>query len=89
MAVLSDSDRFETMGEVMRKQNITFSLASDITGLTKPELRAAINALDDYLNTNASAINLAIPQPARGTLTTAQKAALMVYVIHKRYIKGS
>lgn len=89
MANLSDSDRFETTGEVMRKQNITFTLLSDITGLTKPELRAAINALDDYMNTNSLAINNSIPQPARGVLTAQQKAALLVYVIHKRFARGA
>lgn len=90
MAVLSDNDRFETLGEVMRKQNVIFSLADNgFGGLTKPDLLVAINALDDFLNTNASAVNQAIPQPARSTLTTSQKAALLTYVIHKRYLRGS
>lgn len=89
MAVLSDTDRFETTGEVMREDNLNFKISEVIGNLTKPQIREVINALDDFLNTNASAINSAIPQPQRGLLTTSQKAAILVYVIRKRYIKGS
>jgi len=49
-------------------------------------LRAAVDAVDTFLETNASAINSAIPQPARGVLTTKQKALLLMYVIGRRYV---
>jgi hypothetical protein len=57
--------------------------------VTKADLRAAVDALDDFLNTNAAAINTAIPQPARGALTTTQKAKLLMFVIRQRYVKGA
>lgn len=90
MAVLSDSDRFATLGEMMRKDSINIALGdNNWNGLTKPDLKAAINALDTFLNDNAVTINQAIPQPARATLTTEQKAAMLMYVVYKRYLKGS
>jgi len=60
MAVLGDSERFEVWAQVMREQ--------PMPGITKPELRAAVNALDTWLNDNAAAANAALPQPARGAL---------------------
>lgn len=83
MAVLSDSDRQALWADFMRNFP-----AGESCGITKAELRAAVNGLDDYMNTNASAINQAIPQPARGTLTASQKARLLVWVIRKRYDVG-
>ncbi len=85
MAVLSDPDRAEACAEYMRDR----SQARDaFSGVTKADIRAAVNALDDYLNTNAAAINTAIPQPARGNLTTTQKALLMQFVVSRRYLSG-
>jgi hypothetical protein len=83
MAVLSDNDRAALWADFMRNFP-----AGESCGITKAELRAAVNGLDDYINTNAGAINSAIPQPARGALTTAQKARLLQYVVAKRYLSG-
>lgn len=88
MAVLPDPDRFDVWADFMRKSQTSITLTSDVTGITKAELRAAVDAVDDWVNTNAAAFNLAIPQPARGALTASQKAALLTYVVAKRYIKG-
>ena len=85
MAVLTDPDRLACSGEF--QQNVSAALEA-FGALTKADILAAANALDDYLNTNAAAINLAIPQPARAQLTTSQKARLLKIVITKRYIKG-
>lgn len=82
MAQLSSNDRAAICGDFAR-------LRLGLTGLTKADLRAAVDALDDYFNTNAAAINSAIPQPARGALTQSQKARLLVHVIEKRYQAGA
>ena len=82
MAVLSDQDRFSVWADWMRKN-------MDNISITKSELRAAVDALDDFMNTNAAVINSAIPQPARGSLTTAQKAAILSFVVMKRYTSGA
>lgn len=81
MAVLSDSAR-----EGVRSQLIHGVMERrESIGLTKADLRAAVNAIDQFLEDNASAINQAIPQPARGALSTAQKAHLLVLVALRRY----
>jgi hypothetical protein len=85
MAVLSDPDRFELWAAFMQEQS---GRHADLP-LTKAELRAAVDALDDFLNANAAAINSAIPQPARGALSASQKALLLEYVIQRRYVKGA
>lgn len=84
MAVLSNQDRLDAAAEFMRDIAI-----GTLGAVTKADLRAAINGLDDYIHTNAAAINTAIPQPARGQLTQAQKALLLNYVVTKRYIRGA
>lgn len=80
MTVLSEQDRIAAWTEFMRDANTgTFG------ALSKADLRAAVNALDAFLDTNAATINAAIPQPARGALTTRQKALLLMYVVARRY----
>lgn len=80
MAVLSDLARADVTAEWQRSNE-------DIVGaITKADLRAAINGIDQYLSDNAAAINSAIPQPARGILTTKQKALVLTAVVAKRYI---
>ena len=85
MAVLSEGDRSDTWAELMQE----WSNARDEVALTKPDLRAAVNGIDTWLNDNAASANAAIPQPARGALTATQKALLLTYVIRKRYVKGA
>lgn len=83
MPVLSNADRVSVWQQWMRENKIA------ITGaMTRQELRAAVDALDDFLNTNATAINNAIPLPARAVLTTPQKAALLSFVVMRRLGSG-
>lgn len=84
MAVLPDADRKTIWSEFMSE----LSSERGALGVTKADLRAAFDALDDFMNTNATAINTAIPQPARAALTTAQKARLLMFVVRKRYLSG-
>lgn len=56
-----------------------------VVTLTKADLLAAVAAWDDYLDTNVATINQALPQPARGALTTDQKVALFKFVLDLRY----
>ncbi len=84
MAVLSNPDR-AAVSHDFQCDRATGTLA----GVAKADILAAVNALDDFMNTNATAVNNAIPQPARTALTTTQKALLLQYVIEKRYIRGA
>lgn len=86
MAVLTDPDRAAVWAEMMREVS---NQRAAFGNLSKADLRAAVNAIDDFLNTNAGALNSAIPQPARGALTTPQKALLLMYVVSRRYLAGS
>jgi hypothetical protein len=58
-------------------------------GLTKPELRAAVDAADAWCNSNAAAFNSALPTPARTILTSAQKARLLAWVALHRHTHGA
>lgn len=80
MAALSDTARAEVTAEWQRTNTAV------VGAITKADLRAAINAIDQYFVDNAAAINSAIPQPARGQLTTKQKALILTAVVAKRYI---
>lgn len=85
MATLPDGDRAIVWADLMRK----FSVDRLSVGITKTDLRAAVNALDTFLDNNAATINNAIPQPARSSLSTPQKAILLMYVITRHYLSGS
>lgn len=82
MAVLSDSDRARLWRGIQRY----WSAQLIPCGITKADVRAAINAADDWLNANAASYNSALPQPARGTLTTAQKALILVMAALARFL---
>lgn len=52
--------------------------------VTKPQLKAAVDATDDWIDANAASFNTALPQPFRGAATTAQKAYLLAFVTMRR-----
>ncbi len=85
MSVLPDADRIKAWADLMRK----FSDDRQSITITKTDLRAAVDALDSWIDANAATINAALPQPARGNLTTQQKAILLMYVITQRYLSGA
>ena len=85
MAVLSNADRAAATADFQRdKSDARESFAS----LTKPDLRAAVNSIDDWCDLNAVALNLAIPLPARAALTAQQKLDLFLRVVQRR-VKGT
>jgi len=82
MAVLSDQDRADVTQEFMAQ-------ALGPHTITKADIRAAVNALDDWYNTNAAAANQALPQPARSQISLSDKAHMSSLIVNKRYVKGS
>lgn len=56
--------------------------------ITKQDIRAAYDAIDTFFSDNAATMNTAIPQPARGAMSTTEKARLFMKVIRDRYVKG-
>lgn len=85
MAVLDATTRAAVHAELMRR----ISNERQSCAITKSDLRAAVDAMDDFLNTNQTAINNAFPTAARTGLTTAQKALVLMYVIDQRYLSGA
>lgn len=81
MAVLADSDRVAIWADIMR----LMSDERESCSITKTDLRAALNAVDDWVDANAAAFNSAIPQPARSALSARQKARLLAYVVRRRF----
>lgn len=85
MAALPEADRAAIWAEFMRE----LSAAREPIGLNKIELRAAFNAVNDWVEANAASLNAAIPQPARSQLTRQQKARLLQMVVRQRFIKDA
>jgi hypothetical protein len=77
MPLLDDANRKQVMAKWMRDQFGTVSI-------TKADVRAAVDALDAWVDTNGAAVNTAIPQPARGALSLAQKSLIFCYVVMRR-----
>ena len=79
MAVLPDNDRAAVWAKWMQ-ENVELCGA-----LTKADLRAAVNAADQWSDDNDTSFNTALPQPARGVLTAKQKARLLMEIIRRRF----
>ena len=84
MAVLSTADRTDLWAGLMR------DLSADAlsVGLLKADLRAVVDAADDWANTNAASYNSALPLPGRTALSAADKARVLMLVIARRYLRG-
>lgn len=80
MAVMSNQSRQDCWTDFMREDGVA---------ITKADLRAAIDALDDWFDSNAATLNAVLPVAARTGLTTPQKARLLRAVIAKRYLTGA
>lgn len=85
MAVLSDADR------ALLHQQVMSELSSQREGClsVKVDVRATVNAMDDWVVANAATFNLAIPLPARTQLTASQKARLFSAVVLRRFVTGA
>ena len=83
MAILSIADRMAVWREFMADKR--HRRLGDSFAVSKADIRAAVDALDQYLEDNAAAMNQAIPQPARSGLTARQKAMILMAVAARRY----
>ncbi len=81
MAALTTFQRQGIWAEFMRQVS---SDRQDL-GLSKSDLRAAVDAADQWVEDNAGAYNSALPVAARTALTAAQKTRLLFFVASKRY----
>ena len=85
MAVMNAAGRLEAFRDLIDENK-----RADIPcNLTKAQLQAAVDAIDDWLDANAAAMNSALPVAARTGLSTTQKAMLLMAVIARRYRVGA
>ena len=68
MAILNDEDRIQIWSNYMAQ----ISGRREAIALTKTDLREAINAVDDWLDTADAAIYQALPGAAQTSLTAGQ-----------------
>jgi hypothetical protein len=79
VAALSDADRALLAAEMQRNADCP-------GGVSKAQLRAVVNAIDDWWDATGSVDgNAAIPQPQRGVMTTKQKARVFMEYLRRRY----
>lgn len=57
----------------------------EAVSIAKADLRAAVDAVDEWIEANMASFNAAIPQPARGALSAKQKALLLAFVLRRRF----
>ena len=69
MAVLTDTERHQITNGLMRYWSRIFAV---LTGVAKADIKAAVDATDDWIDTNQAAFNSTLPAAARTCLTSAQ-----------------
>jgi hypothetical protein len=85
MAILSDADRALITAEYQRDCSAG---REQFGNFNKADLRAAANAVDDWISTNAASFNTALPVAFRTGATASQKARLFMAIATKRFISG-
>jgi hypothetical protein len=66
----------------------SISVRRDSIAVSKPDLDAAITAVDNWIESNSASFNSALPLPARTALTARQKLELFYFVARKRFEVG-
>lgn len=74
---LDATNRQRTFAQLMRAVGFPGSM-------TKAEIKAAVDAVDDWADANATSYNNALPQPFRGAANAAQKNMVLAYVCMRR-----
>lgn len=86
MATLPASDRQGVWRGLMRFWS---ALREPVSGVTKADLQAAVDATDNWIDSNAASYNAALPVAARTGLTLSQKTLLFCAVALMRVSKAA
>jgi hypothetical protein len=78
MAVLDATNRLRIGNEWMRRQTET------LAGVTKTDLRAAVDATDAWIEANQASYNTALPAAFKNNASLAQKTFLFCLVARRR-----
>ena len=84
MATMPEEDRVAVWSEMMDE----LSTKRIESGFTKPELKAAVDAADQWVSDNQASFNTALPTEFKTSGTAEQKAMLLMYIITRRYLAG-
>ena len=84
MASLTDEKRQEIRQEIAG----VLSREHEEVSLTKADLKAAVDAADQWVDDNRASYNSALPAAAQSGLTASQKARLLQFVVQKRFVEG-
>ncbi len=80
MAVLPDADRQRVWRSLMRLADF-----GGVPNVLKADLKAAVDAADGWVDSNATSYNSALPIAFRNNASAAQKALLLVLVVATRF----
>jgi hypothetical protein len=80
VAVMSAEERRRTWAHLMRE----WDRALGGIPVNKVDLRAAVDAADQWADDNAASFNTALPQPFKGAASIGMKSLLLCYVIMRR-----
>lgn len=76
MAALTTGERKITRNQLIRDYGFP--------GLTKPDILAALDATDTWINDNQGSFNTALPDPFKSTASLTLKTLLFCYVAMRR-----
>lgn len=85
MAIMDAAGRLQAFKDMLDEVR----RADTPCNVTKAQMQAAVDAIDDWVDANAVAMNSALPVAARNGLSTTQKAMLLMAVIARRYKVGA
>jgi hypothetical protein len=83
MAVLSSAEQVAAWQEFSSAASSRQELIG--TTMTKHEVLATAEAIDQWIDDNIAAFNSAIPEPGRSQLTAKQKAEIFMYIVRRRW----
>lgn len=78
---LDNAGRNAALRDFLRK---AFKETGALCAFDTTELRAAIDATDDWIDLNAGSFNAALPDPFKSVASAQQKTLLFCYVALKR-----
>lgn len=81
-ASLPDADRHEVYADLMRLQSAELIHTGAIT---KSQMRAAVDATDQWISDNSTSYNNSLPLIVRNTLSNKEKARLFLVVAKRRF----
>lgn len=81
MAAMSNADRITAARNWVQR---IFVEAGQTANMDGPAIKAAVDAVDDWVDANQTSFNTALPEPFKSTANLAQKSLLLAYVVMRR-----